>query len=115
MLEKANSLLINTPKSINLFTNIQAINTKLLTGQVPTNLPLYIIGKNVDPSYLERVCLSCGRDISHQNKKSIFCSAKFVGYEQAHQCRNQASNPKNNLLKKIEYQSANNEGIYIER
>lgn len=109
MLEKANSLLLNTPKSINLFTDIQTSYTGVLTGKVSTNLPLYIIGKNVDPRHPVRSCLSCGKDISNQDKKSKFCSAKHVGYEQAHKCRNQATNPKNNLNKKI--QLINSKGV----
>lgn len=63
-------------------------------------------------SYLEytkkpnniRTCLSCGSDISHQHPRTKFCSAKFVGEQQAHKCRNMNSNPRNNYkngLKRI--------------
>ncbi|TZF83248.1 hypothetical protein FW774_13245 [Pedobacter sp. BS3] len=49
----------------------------------------------------KRACQSCGKDISHQSKKSKFCSAKYVGYEQAHKCRNTNSNPRNNFARKL--------------
>lgn len=55
--------------------------------------------------YLEkrqnRVCATCGRDITGQHPKSRFCSAKVVGYQQAHKCRNGNSNPRNNLKRKV--------------
>ena len=54
-------------------------------------------GKNVQ----KRFCLSCGRDITNQDSRSRFCSAKFVGEAAAHQCRNRDSNPRNNLKGKI--------------
>jgi hypothetical protein len=50
----------------------------------------------------ERFCLSCGRDISDQKDGSKFCSAKFVGEEQSHKCRNADSNPRNSIKNKIE-------------
>jgi hypothetical protein len=51
----------------------------------------------------ERVCLSCGRDISQQHPKSKYCAARFVGYEAAaHQFSDSASNPRNNRNRKIE-------------
>ncbi len=59
----------------------------------------------VSNSPKKKYCLSCGKDISNQNKNSKFCSERFVGYEAAHKCRNMASNPKNNLewkLKRID-------------
>jgi hypothetical protein len=49
-----------------------------------------------------RYCLSCGKDISHQRANSKFCSAKYVGYVQAHQCRNIDSNPRNRMKYMIE-------------
>ncbi|HPI86150.1 MAG TPA: hypothetical protein PLR01_07235 [Bacteroidales bacterium] len=42
-----------------------------------------------------RYCLTCGRDISNQRPTSKFCSAKYVGYREAHRCRNTDSNPRN--------------------
>lgn len=60
--------------------------------------------KDCGNSYLEytrkpnniRTCLSCGKDISQQHPRTKFCSAKFVGEQQAHKCRNMNSNPRNN-------------------
>jgi hypothetical protein len=49
-----------------------------------------------------RYCQTCGRDISNQKDGSKFCSAKIVGYENAHYCRNTASNPRNNDKNKLE-------------
>lgn len=54
----------------------------------------------------KRYCKGCGKELNPKQKKdSEFCSAKFVGYERAHQCRNLFFNPANNFrnrLKKIE-------------
>ena len=41
-------------------------------------------------------CKGCGRIISKPRSNQSFCSAKEVGYEQAHKCRNSNSNPRNN-------------------
>jgi hypothetical protein len=49
----------------------------------------------------ERHCLTCGRDISKQKKGSRFCSEKLFGKE-VKLCRNNMSNPKNNLKKRVE-------------
>jgi len=49
-----------------------------------------------------RYCQSCGKDITNQRRGSKFCSAKVVGEAEAHQCRNNSSNPRNNLKRKIE-------------
>lgn len=79
----------------NLFENCTILPT------VP-NPELYdftvkVKGKNVQ----SRSCLSCGKDITHQDSRSKFCSARFVGEAAAHQCRNRDSNPRNNLRNKI--------------
>jgi hypothetical protein len=55
---------------------------------------------NESENLKERVCFSCGRDISMQKKGSRFCSEKLFGKE-VKQCRNRASNPKNNRETKI--------------
>lgn len=109
MTKKANTLLIETSQSINLFTDIKNVYSAYQNEQSINEFTINIISKNVDPPNLERACLTCGKDISNQDKKSKFCSAKYVGYEQAHKCRNQATNPKNNLNKKI--QSINSKGV----
>lgn len=50
----------------------------------------------------KRYCLSCGNELNPaQILNSKYCSAKYVGYERAHQCRNNNSNPRNNLKKKV--------------
>ncbi|MEO5991737.1 MAG: hypothetical protein ABIN04_09130, partial [Ginsengibacter sp.] len=50
----------------------------------------------------KRYCLSCGNELNPAQKlNSKYCSAKYVGYERAHQCRNNSSNPRNNFKKKI--------------
>jgi hypothetical protein len=69
------------------------------------NLTLKIKGKNVEsqlPPLLNRVCLSCGKDISTQKNGSKFCSAKIVGEFEAHKCRNTNSNQRNNFKRKVE-------------
>lgn len=69
------------------------------------NLTLKIKGKNVGSHLLprpNRVCLSCGKDISTQKNGSKFCSAKIVGESQAHKCRNTNSNYRNNFKRKVE-------------
>ncbi|MDP2386997.1 MAG: hypothetical protein Q8M29_11535 [Bacteroidota bacterium] len=63
------------------------------------------IKKNGPPEFSEsikRECLSCGRDITNQKGNSMFCGAKYVGEKQAHQCRNQNSNQRNNFKRKVE-------------
>lgn len=47
-----------------------------------------------------RNCLSCNRDISNQRSTSKFCSTKYVGEQQAKQCRNKDSNARNNSKRK---------------
>ena len=69
------------------------------------NLTLKIKGKNVGSQLLplpNRVCLSCGNDISTQKNGSKFCSAKIVGEFEAHKCRNSNSNERNNFKRKVE-------------
>lgn len=50
----------------------------------------------------EKKCISCGSDISQQDKKSKYCSAKYVGEQQAHKCRNTNSNPRNNYTRQLQ-------------
>lgn len=46
----------------------------------------------------KRYCKGCGKPLHPgQKKNSNFCSAKYVGYERAHKCRNNNSNPRNNF------------------
>lgn len=46
-------------------------------------------------------CAGCGAIINNPRKGQRFCSAKVVGYEKAHRCRNNVSNPKNNTQRSI--------------
>lgn len=41
-------------------------------------------------------CKGCGRIIPNPRVNQSYCSAKEVGYNQAHKCRNSNSNPRNN-------------------
>lgn len=102
MIEKVYILLSETAKSINVFTNIQNLYSTISDNGSTNDFTINIIGKNVDTQQSKRTCQSCGNDISGQDKKSKFCSAKYVGYQKAHQCRNNNSNPRNNFNRKIE-------------
>ena len=75
----------------NLFKNC----TNLHSGENDKlyKLTIKINGKNVQNLF----CQSCGNDISKQKGGSNFCSPKFVGKVTAHHCRNNSSNPRNNL------------------
>jgi len=79
----------------NLFKNC----TILPSVQNPDlyKLTVKVKGKNVQ----KRTCLSCGRDITNQDSRSKFCSAKYVGEAAAHQCRNKDSNQRNNFKNKL--------------
>jgi hypothetical protein len=50
----------------------------------------------------QRICASCGRDISLQHPKSKYCSAKVAGEQGAHKCRNKNSNPRNNYSRQLD-------------
>lgn len=74
------------------------------TRELP-KFTIKIKGKNGEKiiTHEKRHCLSCGKELNPaQRQDSKFCSAKYVGYEQAHQCRNINSNPRNHLKRKIE-------------
>jgi len=43
-----------------------------------------------------KLCKGCGKIIQHSRANQSYCSAKDVGYEQAHRCRNSVSNKPNN-------------------
>jgi hypothetical protein len=60
-----------------------------------------------------RLCVSCGKPLHREQKEgSKFCSAKFVGYEPAHKCRNADSNRRNNLKRKME--KINKKGVLFD-
>lgn len=107
--QKWNELLRYDPKTLQELTDPAKID---FTG---TNL--YSIGLHTVNPYmnteqgkvedtpnndtLERVCLTCGKDISKQKPESKFCSSKFVGEKLAHKCRNRNSNPRNYVIRAI--------------
>jgi hypothetical protein len=68
-------------------------------------LTIKINGKNGEKSFTDakRFCLSCSKELNPEQKpNSKYCSSKFVGEAAAHHCRNNNSNPRNNLKRKIE-------------
>ncbi len=54
-----------------------------------------------EPYKIGRRCKITGIDISDQRPGSKFISAKNVGYKEAHKVRNQDSNPRNNLKRRV--------------
>lgn len=46
-------------------------------------------------------CKGCGRIIQNPRKGQLYCSAKEVGYNEAHKCRNNDSNIRNNAKRSI--------------
>lgn len=68
------------------------------------DLTIKIKGKNRENELqpLTRYCKGCGKELNPlQKATSLFCSAKYVGEATAHKCRNENSNPRNNLKRKI--------------
>ncbi len=49
----------------------------------------------------ETSCKGCGRIIPNPRKGQLYCSANVVGYNQAHKCRNNDSNIRNNTKRSI--------------
>ena len=87
---------------------LNAVNNKLSNYSLikPVSLFLPNYSKRTDEleefeAIKKRVCQSCGRDISEQHQKSTYCSAIYVCYAAAYQCRNAASNPHNNRRRKV--------------
>lgn len=76
----------------NTSAKIQQISTS------GTDITLQIIGKIRTP-IIQRHCKTCGRDISHQHPRTVFCSEKNYGAE-GKKCRNWDSNPRNNFKKR---------------
>lgn len=108
---KAANMLAVDEQKFRLLTNfleqyqehqIQTFNSSNM-GLIVLNSPPQPHTKRIINKPLEnRVCLGCGKDISHQRPNTIFCSAKYVGEKMAHRCRNQNSNSRNNLKRKIQ-------------
>ena len=59
--------------------------------------------KNTTTTTKENVirCAGCGAIINNPRKGQRYCSAKVIGYENAHRCRNNISNAKNNIQRSI--------------
>lgn len=74
---------------------------KATPQETKTILPNFTIKVKGNIGYSnKRHCQTCGRDITNQKPNSKFCSAKIVGYQHAHRCRNRESNPRNFRLRK---------------
>ena len=54
-----------------------------------------------EPAQQTTICKGCGRVIENPRPGQKFCSAKVVGYENAHKCRNMVYNPKHNTQRTI--------------
>lgn len=54
-----------------------------------------------DQSTNVKRCNTCGRIMPNPRKGQLYCSAIDVGYSEAHRCRNNNSNPRNNTKKSI--------------
>lgn len=63
-----------------------------------TDITLQIIG-NIRTLPIQRQCKSCGRDISLQHQRSVFCSERIFGSD-GKKCRNWDSNHRNNFMKR---------------
>ena len=67
-------------------------------------LPIKII-QGISPTNPEQpttiYCKGCGRVIENPRVGQRFCSAKVVGYENAHRCRNNTTNPRHNTQRTI--------------
>jgi hypothetical protein len=63
----------------------------------------YKINSNSVPSRTnsETHCKGCGRIIPNPRKGQLYCSANVVGYNEAHKCRNNNSNIRNNTKRSI--------------
>ena len=66
-------------------------------------LPIKIIPgiSPTEPAQQTTICKGCGRVIETPRPGQKFCSAKVVGYENAHKCRNMVYNPKHNTQRSI--------------
>lgn len=66
---------------------------KIIQGISPTN--------PTNPEQPTIYCKGCGRVIENPRVGQRFCSAKVVGYENAHRCRNNTTNPRHNTQRTI--------------
>ncbi len=101
--QKWDDLLKTDPKTLQKLTGGAKMKfTGIDTSYIVTN-PVNSFQAEDEPTrpLAGRYCQTCGKDISHQRPGTKFCSAKFVGYSQAHKCRNTDSNPRNNDKNKL--------------
>lgn len=87
-------------KSVTISPSVQELPAPRKKGTKNKECHVFTNTVNVE-NVTPRFCGTCGKDISHQHKKSKYCSAKYVGYKAAHKCRNDKSNPKNNFKNKV--------------
>ena len=90
-----------TSTSSTEITGVKSNDTSAKNELISTsssNITLQVIG-NKQPLTIERRCKSCGRDISHQHPRSVFCSEKIFGAD-GKKCRNWDSNPRNNFKRR---------------
>ena len=90
---------VNVNERFKNVTDLPSVKSEAKTPEC-YGFTVNINGKTVTPE--KRYCKGCGNPLhKNQKKGSVFCSAKYVGYERAHQCRNIVFNPSNNFRKKL--------------
>ena len=89
-------LLSSYPNLPNVLTPDSYPILPLAENGTVTQYYTHIVGNNDNP--VKRYCLTCGREITHQKKGSLFCSEKLYG-PQVKKCRNKVSNRKQFELK----------------
>jgi len=117
--QKWSELLRIKPETLQELTGVSEKTLQELTGGLKSDITVIdtsnigsktVKSVNQEPEQgtpSRRYCLSCGRDITNQKPTSMFCSAKIVGYSQAHRCRNNDSNPRNRIRYIKESEKAN--------
>jgi hypothetical protein len=86
-------------KSVEFFKE----NNQQMNNRVSSFSSLDNSMKNTTTTTKENVirCAGCGAIINNPRKGQRYCSAKVIGYENAHRCRNNISNAKNNIQRSI--------------
>ena len=110
IVEKWRMLLVINSQTANILTGVKENTPNANVANVLTDVlnpvkktdckrspPFVKVGERSNPAKPQRFCKTCGRDISHQKEGSVFCSAKYVGEQQAKRCRNNESNPRHHL------------------
>jgi len=74
----------------------------ITTPEKCDKITIKINGDFVPPENINLIhCKGCGKIIIKPRKGQMFCSAKEVGYNKAHKCRNNSSNLRNNKKRSI--------------